>query len=252
MVRTMSWTTRFLSCMAVASLIAGCGGGGGDDSAGNGGSSTATPPNPTASLSISTPTLDVSASLTQPAPTAGFTVGIVSASTSTKFYIKGSYTSHGIASIAAMAATARYTIQFESPTSLGIGTYQDTVTIEGCYDSACTQQVSNSPQTISVTYTVTAGPGTLTSLSPSTVQAGVAFTLTVNGSGFDAGSVVIFNGNAVPTTFVSTTQLTASISASAISQPEPYTVVVAPSLAAAGSTLSNQLILSVSALPSIT
>jgi outer membrane protein assembly factor BamB len=238
--------------MAVASLIAGCGGGGGDDSAGNGGSSTATPPNPTASLSISTPTLDVSASLTQPAPTAGFTVGIVSASTSTKFYIKGSYTSHGIASIAAMAATASYTIQFESPTSLGIGTYQDTVTIEGCYDSACTQQVSNSPQTISVTYTVTAGPGTLTSLSPSTVQAGVAFTLTVNGSGFDAGSVVIFNGNAVPTTFVSTTQLTASISASAISQPEPYTVVVAPSLAAAGSTLSNQLILSVSALPSIT
>src|ERR1700721_10003 len=190
MVRTMSWMTRFLSCMSVASVIAG-GGGGGGDSAGNGGSSTATPPNPTASLSISTPTLDVSASLAQPAPTAGFTVGIVRASTSTKFYIKGSYTSHGIASIAAMAATASYTIQFESPTSLGIGTYQDTVTIEGCYDTPCTQQVSNSPQTVSVTYTVTAGPGTLTSLSPSMVQAGVAFTLTVNGSGFDAGSVVI-------------------------------------------------------------
>jgi outer membrane protein assembly factor BamB len=249
MVRTMSWMTRFLSCMSVASLIAGCGGGGGD-SAGNGGSSTVTPPNPTASLSISTPTLDVFASLAQPAPTAGFAVGIVNASTSTNFYIKGSYSHHGIASITSAAGS--YTIQFEPPTTLGIGTYQDTVTVEGCYDSACTQQVSNSPQTISVTYTVTAGPGTLTSLSPSTVQAGVAFTLTVNGSGFGAGAVVIFNGNAVPTTFVSTTQLTASISAGAISQPDPYTVVVAPSLAAAGSTLSNQLILAVSALPSIT
>lgn len=179
-------------------------------------------------------------------------MAIVNAGTQTQFYVTGSYTKHGIASVTQADTTGDFTIQFESPASLGVGTYQDTVTIEGCYDSACTQQVSNSPQTLSVTYTVTAGPGTLTSLSPSTVQAGVAFTLTVDGSGFDSGSVVIFNGNAVPTTFVSATQLTASISASAIAQPDPYTVVVAPSLAAAGSTLSNQLILSVSALPSIT
>jgi outer membrane protein assembly factor BamB len=179
-------------------------------------------------------------------------VGIESAATSTKFYITGSYTKHGIASIAAVDTTGDYTIQFESPASLGIGTYQDTVTIKGCYDSACSQQVSNSPQTISVTYTVTPGPGTLTSLSPATVPAGVAFTLTVNGSGFNASSVVVFNGNPVATTFVSATQLTASISASTIAQPEPYTVVVAPSLAGASSSLSNQLILSVLALPSIT
>lgn len=244
MVCTMSRMTRFLSCMTAALVVAGCGGGGGGS---NGGSST----NPTASLSISSPTLESSASIGQPAPTVGFSVAIVSAATSTRFYIKGTYTKHGIASIAA-GTTGDYTIQLEAPSSLGVGTYQDTVTLEGCYDSACTQQVSNSPQTVSVTYTVTAGAGNLTSLSPSTVQAGVAFTLTVHGSGFDAGSVVIFNGNAVPTTFVSTTQLTASISASAIAQPDPYPVVVAPSLAAASSTLSNQLILSVSALPSIT
>jgi len=242
----MSGMTRFLSCIAAALFIAGCGGGGGGA---GGGSGTR---NPAASLSISSTTLEASASNGQPAPTAGLTVGIVSAAASTKFYVKGTYTKHGIASITASDTTGNYTIQFDSPTSLGVGMYQDTVTLEGCYDSACTQQVNNSPQTVSVTYTVTPGPGALTSLSPSTVQAGVAFTLTVNGSGFDADSVVIFNGNVVPTTFVSASQLTASISASAIAQPDPYTVVVAPSLAAAGSTLSNQLILSVVALPTIT
>jgi outer membrane protein assembly factor BamB len=251
MVRTMSWMTRFLSCMSVALLIAGCGGGGGGG-ASNDGSSTVTPPDPTASLSISTPTLDVSASIAQPAPTAGFTVGIVSAATSTKFYVNGKYTKHGIASVTAPDTSGDFTIEFQSPATLAVGTYQDTVTIEGCYDSACSQQVSNSPQTISVTYTVTPGPGTLSSLIPATVQAGVAFTLTVNGSGFNSSSVVIFNGDPVPTTFVSVTQLTASISASAVAQPDPYTVVVAPSLAGASSTLSNLLILSVSALPSIT
>lgn len=249
----MSRMTRFLSCTVAAMFIAGCGGGGGGSAgASNGGSSTAAAATPTASLSISSTTLEASAYTGLAAPTAGFTVGIVSAASSTQFYLKGSYTKRGIASITAANTTGDYTIQFDSPASLGVGTYQDTVTIEGCYDSACTQQVGNSPQTVSVTYTVTAGPGILTSLSPSTVQAGVAFTLTVNGSGFDAGAVVIFNGNAVPTTFVSATQLTASISASAIAQPGPYDVVVAPSVAAAGSILSNPLALSVGALPSIT
>jgi hypothetical protein len=177
----------------------------------------------------SAPRRSASANLAQSAPTAGFSVRIETTAVSTQFYVKGTYTTRGIASIAAAGTTGDYTVNFKSPTSLGVGTYQDTVTVEACYDSACSQEVSSSPQTISVTYTVTPGPGTLTSLSPATVQVGVAFTLTVNGSGFDATSVVIFNGNSVPTTFVSATQLTASITASAITQPGPYTVVVAPS-----------------------
>ena len=247
MVRTMSWMTRFLSCMAVTLFIAGCGGGGA--SAGSG-SSTVTPPNPAATLEISSKTLEASAIVTQPAPSVTLSVGIESAAASTKFYVNGSYTKHGIASVTAADTSGDFTITFQSPTTLGVGTYQDTLTIKACYDSACSQQVSNSPQTISVTYFVTPGPGTLTSLSPATVQAGVAFTLTVNGSGFSPNSVIIFNGNPVATTFVSATQLTASISASAIAQADPYTVVVEPS--EASSSLSNQLVLSVVALPSIT
>ena len=53
-----------------------------------------------------------------------------------------------------------------------------------------------------------------TSLSPvSAMVGGAAFTLTVNGSKFVAGSVVRWNGATRPTTFVSSTQLQASIGA---------------------------------------
>ena len=56
-----------------------------------------------------------------------------------------------------------------------------------------------------------------TSLSPSSAMAGgSAFTLTVNGSRFMAGSVVRWNGASRPTTFVSSTQLQASIGAADI------------------------------------
>jgi len=202
-------------------------------------------------MALSAATLQATAAVAQPAPTLAFSVRISTSSTSTQFYLKGSYSTHGIASVAAADSTGDFTIEFKSPASLGTGTYNDTVTLEGCYDSACSQQVQDSPQTISVTYIVTPGPGVLSSLSPSTVQAGVALTLTVNGSGFNASSVIIFGGNPVATTFVSPTQLTAIISASAIPQPGAYGVAVAPSLAEASTNLSNQLILSVDALPSI-
>jgi len=73
----------------------------------------------------------------------------------------------------------------------------------------------------SLTFTIT-GP-TITTISPtSAATGGAAFTLTVNGSnfeaafGFEAGSVVNFAGVARTTTFVSAAQLTAAIPAAAI------------------------------------
>jgi Protein of unknown function (DUF4038)/Putative collagen-binding domain of a collagenase/IPT/TIG domain len=57
----------------------------------------------------------------------------------------------------------------------------------------------------------------ITSLSPtSAIASGPAFTLTVNGTGFISASVVNFNGSARTTSFVSTTQIKASILASDI------------------------------------
>jgi hypothetical protein len=60
-------------------------------------------------------------------------------------------------------------------------------------------------------------PLVLTSISPNTaVAGGPSFTLLANGSGFSTGTVVTWNGASVATTFVSTTQLSATIPASLI------------------------------------
>ena len=57
----------------------------------------------------------------------------------------------------------------------------------------------------------------ISSLSPaSAIAGGPAFTLTVNGSGFLAGSTVQWNGSPLPSSYLSGTQLTASVSAGLI------------------------------------
>lgn len=67
----------------------------------------------------------------------------------------------------------------------------------------------------------------IASLAPATAVAGsAAFTLTVNGTGFYSGSVVSFNGTNLTTTFVSATQLTAAVPASAVATAGAYGVVV--------------------------
>ena len=70
----------------------------------------------------------------------------------------------------------------------------------------------------------------ITSLQPNTAAAGSPqFTLTVNGTGFISSSVVFFAGNARATTFVSSTQLTATILASDIATAGfPSVVVITP------------------------
>lgn len=74
---------------------------------------------------------------------------------------------------------------------------------------------------------------TITSISPiSASSGGPAFTLAVNGSGFLNGAIVDFNnsttsfGTALPATFVSSSQLTATVPASQIILPGPFTVNV--------------------------
>ncbi|HLJ15033.1 MAG TPA: hypothetical protein VKV15_11090 [Bryobacteraceae bacterium] len=94
------------------------------------------------------------------------------------------------------------------------------------------------PSTVSITvssggvtsapasFTVSAG-ATISSLSPpSTTAGGSAFTLTVNGSGFANGAAVNWNGSALPTTFVSANQLTASVAANLITTPSTVSITV--------------------------
>lgn len=100
---------------------------------------------------------------------------------------------------------------------------------------------------LTVTGTSAGVPPTLTSLNPNTVFNGsAAFTLTANGTGFVSGSQIVWNGTVLQTTFVSATQLTATIPAgyvadagtdnvfvlnpdSTVSNFLPFTIAVSPS-----------------------
>ncbi len=89
-----------------------------------------------------------------------------------------------------------------------------------------------------LTFTITATPLTLTSISPSTaVAGGPAFTLTANGAGFSSGAVITWNGSPLTTTFVSSGQLTAAVPASLIATAATASVGVA----ASGQTSSSPL-----------
>ncbi|MBS1828039.1 MAG: hypothetical protein JST93_22205, partial [Acidobacteria bacterium] len=63
----------------------------------------------------------------------------------------------------------------------------------------------------------------ITSVSPSPVTTG-NFALTVNGVGFVAGSTVFFNGSALPTTFVSSTQLRGTGNTTSVANNVPVVV----------------------------
>jgi hypothetical protein len=74
------------------------------------------------------------------------------------------------------------------------------------------------------------GPGGLVVVSgldpASRVAGGSSFTLTVSGTNFSTGSIVIWNGQPLDTTFINATQLTASVPANLIPTPGSATVSV--------------------------
>jgi subtilisin family serine protease len=79
----------------------------------------------------------------------------------------------------------------------------------------------------SPTITVAAGVPTVTSIVPaSTVAGGPGFTLAISGTGFTPTAVVRWNGADRPTTFVSATQLRASIAAADLQAPATAQVTV--------------------------
>lgn len=90
----------------------------------------------------------------------------------------------------------------------------------------------------SFTYSASNPVPYLNPLQPdATAPGGAAFALTVTGTGFVSGSYVAWNGGARTTTFVSSSQLTAAITASDISSPSTATItVVSP---APGGGISN-------------
>jgi trimeric autotransporter adhesin len=98
------------------------------------------------------------------------------------------------------------------PASLIANSRSVLVSVCNCNNADLVGPVSNG-----VTFAVTTPPQTITSISPSSVRTGGAqFTLSVNGSGFASASVVRWNDSDRATTFINSTQLTASIPSSDI------------------------------------
>src|SRR6266513_515853 len=99
-----------------------------------------------------------------------------------------------------------------------------------------------------VTFTISAAP-IISSLSPTCASEGdIQFTLTVNGINFVSTSIVNWNGAALTTTFVSSTQLTATVSAVRIANPGTASVTV---VSPCGAT-SNGVTFPIEDAPSIT
>jgi outer membrane protein assembly factor BamB len=200
-----SFRNSVFCAVAVAGLTA-CGGGGGGG--------------PNSSLSLSTNQITVSATTDDPAPTASLQATLTNPPAA-DVYVGYTSTSQVVTTVDFANAgpfTGTISISLRSPAQLAVGVYADTVTIYVCYDDRCKSPVGNSPQTIAVEYRVTAGqnplPGApvVLSLSPPSVAAGSSgFALAVTGTGFLPQSVLQWNGVARPTSYDSSTQLTAQI-----------------------------------------
>jgi uncharacterized protein (TIGR03437 family) len=140
--------------------------------------------------------------------------------TSQSFTAAGGADSVNVTSSAGCAWTAASNDSWLTITSGGSGSGNGTVN----YSVAANPSTSPRPGTVTIagqTFTVNqAGANpvpTIAILDPSSAVAGSAgLTLTITGSNFIAGSVVRWNGADRTTTFVSATQLTASIAASDI------------------------------------
>ena len=129
------------------------------------------------------------------------------------------------------------------------GTVQIAVQIPGSATSGTNINAVNSTTTTEISnivlFTIAAAPGTppaITSLSASTTSAASTpycssqgFTMTVNGTNFTSDSAVGWNGSALPTTFVSATQLTASVSTVQAAFPGTAVVTVTNSVGTSGS-----------------
>jgi len=99
-------------------------------------------------------------------------------------------------------------------------TVADSLTMTGSVSSVSFDPVSSNNQanagTTATGNAFNATPS-VTQISPSLIQAGSATTtLTVDGTGFTAGSSILWNGQALPTTFVSAGQMTATVDSSLI------------------------------------
>jgi len=101
------------------------------------------------------------------------------------------------------------------------------LTAPGDFDVTVNNPTPGGGTSTSFTFSVLSPVPTLTSISPNQAAVGSsAIIMTVNGTNFVKGAVVSFGGSALTTTFVSSTQLTATIPSSLLTSTGSFDVVV--------------------------
>jgi uncharacterized protein (TIGR03437 family) len=89
--------------------------------------------------------------------------------------------------------------------------------------------VSDGATSNSATFTIVLAPSITSTVPAFAVAGGPSFTVTVNGTAFVAGATVQLGGQDLVTTFISSSQVTAFVPASAISSPgTPFLTVINP------------------------
>lgn len=171
---------------------------------------TMTPPAVlTVSATSVAPGAGVTATLTNGTGGAQDWLALASTTAGNTSYVTFTYVGGGV-------TTRTWTVNM--PTTAG--TYEFRLFLNNGYTRAAT-----SP-TVTVSTAINPSPVS-SSLTPSRTFAGSgAFTLTVNGSGFVSGSEVRWNGASRTTTFISNTQLRASITAADVAATGPAQVTV--------------------------
>jgi hypothetical protein len=110
----------------------------------------------------------------------------------------------------------------------GFGVSGQVYLVGGNFVSPAPPFTLTSPPTPTPPPTPAANAPKIASLNPSSaIAGGLAFTLTVTGTNFVPTSAVEFNGSALTTTFVSSTQLTATITSLDIATPSTANITVA-------------------------
>jgi outer membrane protein assembly factor BamB len=234
-----SLLAKVILTMSLGALLSSCGGGSGG---GSGGPSA--PPSP--SVSLSTNLLTQTSLTTDVAPSVSLTATVTNAPTA-GIYIVGAGTNNGIQTIqlgSQIGATAAINIYLKSPSSLAPNTYADTVQLKFCLDKACVSQITNSPQTVTVKFTVNLPDPVLQFINTTSIYAGSpGFTLSLSGSAFASQSTALLNGSARPTTLVSAGQINMQISAADIARAG--TVQITVSNASGGGGVSAALALQI-------
>jgi hypothetical protein len=144
--RSRSFAAGFL-CLA---LLNGCGGGA---------TPASRPPSPVTQVSTSASTISLSADVAEATPAPAIIQVSVANAPTADLASKVVWSGTAVTSASftwQSSAKGELSVVVPNPAQLGAGTYQGTVVLSICSDGACTQNVSGSPVTMSVTYTVTA------------------------------------------------------------------------------------------------